>query len=93
MLQETFETAADSENAVALAPRHNFLIDELAIGHMNNRLQACVNLLHLLGTDGSLSEQARLLVTHLTSEIALLRSILRRSIESASQSCAIGVAP
>ncbi|HET8666590.1 MAG TPA: hypothetical protein VFM10_01340 [Terriglobales bacterium] len=97
MFQEACE-ALNSENTPVLGSMNKLLsrrytVNEVAFGRMNNRLQACVNLLHLLGTEADLNEQARLLVTQLQSEIALLRSILRHSIEPMRASSTIGGTP
>jgi hypothetical protein len=73
--------------------QRKYVVDELAVGSLNNRLQACVNLLHLLARDRGLNEPARLLVTQLTSEIALLRSVLHHSIEPLSPDRAIAAVP
>lgn len=58
--------------------RESYVFDGQVVGAMNNRLQACVNLLHLLGTNAALDDQARMLITHLQSEVALLRNLLKR---------------
>lgn len=97
MFNEPLEETNGSDVTIAFRSlddvlSRSYAIDATALGRMNNRLQACINLLHLLGTDGGLNAQTRLLVTHLTSEIALLRSILRQSIEPIARPCALRAA-